>query len=208
MGWPSLSMTRTSTATRSTPARKVGRCAINTPAKMRTAAATQSRRRMGGSRSVYIRAGRRAECRIREERLVSQRLEKGDEVVSVRARQGEPPDAIADIAALVAAGGVVIDDGLERGQAAVVHIGRRERDVPERRRAEAAHVVALSRHLHQPPVTGRIAAAPVDVVQRRVVKEERGFRCVRGGRGVRQVEARVALAAVEPALLFHNTALY
>ena len=92
----------------------------------------------------------------------------------------------------------MIDHGLERRRAAVVEVRRRQRDVAQGRRAEAAHVARIVRDLDQAGVGRGICADPVDVVEPGV--EELDLAAVRHRSVVvrrREVEAAVTLPAAE-----------
>ena len=58
----------------------------------------------------------------------------------------------------LAAGGVVIDHFFERRQAAVVHVGRGERDVSQRGRAELADVLGPLRAFKESAIRRRVRA--------------------------------------------------
>ena len=70
--------------------------------------------------------------------VAGQRLEKLDQIRAVLGRKVERLDLLIQIWIGVAASGVKIDHVLERLQAAVMHVGRGERDIAQGRRLELA----------------------------------------------------------------------
>ena len=86
---------------------------------------------------------------------------------------------------------------LERLHAAVVHVGPRHRHVAQARRTKATHVHGIEGELVDPPIVGRVAAHPIDIVEAGVLK-----RVLREGRvdvagGQREIEAAVTMVAFE-----------
>ena len=148
---------------------------------------------------------------IADEALVGQAFQERQQGRAVVLREREPDDEdaleriqfadarvrpLGDGAATLA---VVIQHGVERRDAAVVHVRRRQRDVAQALRSEQALVERIERELVDPLVAGRVTAVAADVVQA-VVEErvgDRSRRAVRIAVGDREVDAAVAVEALE-----------
>jgi hypothetical protein len=122
-------------------------------------------------------------------------LEAADEaafkwVVAADARVG----AVGDRAA---AGGVVVEDLVQGGDAAVVHVGGGDGDVAEGGDAEAAHVGGDAGELVEAGVAGRVGALAVEVVEAGVVVDAAAGGLAGVGDAVLEVEAGVAMEALE-----------
>ena len=80
--------------------------------------------------------------------VVGQGLEEFDQVVLLGFGQTKGSQDASFVGVIrFAAGGIMIDDFLKRGYAAVMHVRRRERDVPERGRSKLADVFGTHRML-------------------------------------------------------------
>src|SRR5207244_3605169 len=103
------------------------------------------------------------EFRIRDELVIAQRLQEGDEggflgVIEIPTATkpvvevGMPFDVLA----------VVIDDRLEGGESAIVHVGSGELDVPQGGRLEQSELGAVEREITHPTIgVLRVCVQPV-----------------------------------------------
>src|SRR5215472_19070178 len=86
----------------------------------------------------------------------------------------------------------MLDHALERWDAAVVHVGRSHRDVPQRRSLEFPDILRRLRIFKNPHVRRRIGVKSRRVIQPCVVKFERSIRIALRDRGICEVETAMA----------------
>src|SRR5690554_6287786 len=79
----------------------------------------------------------------------------------VRAFRDEPPSPH-----------IMLEDLFERLGAPIMKIRRRERDVAERRRSKSSHILRLPRHIEDAPITERITALSVDIIEAVIMKRQ------------------------------------
>ena len=155
------------------------------------------------------------EPRISKKWLVGERLQKHDEIRPLILRQREPLERRALVRIIVAdtlvgaardgaaAGSVVLDCLFERRDAAVVHVGRGDRDIAERRRFELSDIRRLARDFEEPGIGGRIRERTRKVVQAGVVELHRHHAAARS-HGIRKMGAAMAgEAGQRPAVKEH-----
>ena len=91
----------------------------------------------------------------------------------------------------------MINDFVQRSDAAVMHVRSCHRDISERRRPKLAHIASLAGDVDQARIVRRVGARVAEVVQPRVVVAEALYPRIAVRRAVGEIKAAVAMKALE-----------